>query len=38
MSTGNVRVVADKDGNVEETNDYYPFGELLRILDKKNMR
>ncbi|WP_247646024.1 RHS repeat domain-containing protein, partial [Bacteroides faecichinchillae] len=23
---GNVRVVADKDGNVEETNAYYPFG------------
>ena len=26
---GNVRVVADKDGNVEETNDYYPFGGLF---------
>ena len=23
---GNVRVVADKDGKLEETNDYYPFG------------
>ena len=23
---GNTRVVADKDGNVEETNAYYPFG------------
>ncbi|WP_129585937.1 RHS repeat-associated core domain-containing protein, partial [Bacteroides bouchesdurhonensis] len=23
---GNTRVVADKDGNVEETNNYYPFG------------
>ncbi len=23
---GNTRVVADKDGNVEETNIYYPFG------------
>ncbi|WP_333519670.1 RHS repeat-associated core domain-containing protein, partial [Bacteroides bouchesdurhonensis] len=23
---GNVRVVADKDGNVEEMNAYYPFG------------
>ena len=23
---GNVRVVADKDGNVEETNNCYPFG------------
>ena len=23
---GNTRVVADKDGNVEETNSYYPFG------------
>ena len=26
---GNIRVVADKDGNVEETNDYYPFGGLF---------
>ena len=26
---GNVRVVADKDGNAEETNDYYPFGGLF---------
>ena len=26
---GNVRVVADEDGNVEETNDYYPFGGLM---------
>lgn len=26
---GNVRVVADKDGNVKETNDYYPFGGLM---------
>ena len=26
---GNVRVVADQDGNVEETNDYYPFGGLF---------
>ena len=25
---GNVRVVADKGGNMEETNAYYPFGEL----------
>ena len=26
---GNVRVVADADGNVEEVNDYYPFGGLM---------
>ena len=26
---GNIRVVADKDGYVEETNDYYPFGGLF---------
>ena len=26
---GNVRVVADKDGNVEEANNYYPFGGLF---------
>ena len=26
---GNVRLVADKDGKVEETNDYYPFGGLM---------
>ncbi len=26
---GNVRVVADEDGTVEETNHYYPFGALL---------
>ena len=26
---GNVRVVADKYGNVKETNDYYPFGGLM---------
>ena len=25
----NVRVVADKDGKVEETNDYYPFGGMF---------
>ena len=26
---GNVRVVTDADGNVEEVNDYYPFGGLM---------
>ena len=26
---GNIRVVADKDGNVEETNSYYPFGGMF---------
>ncbi len=26
---GNVRVVADAEGNVEEVNDYYPFGGLM---------
>ena len=26
---GNVRVVADEQGNVEEVNDYYPFGGLM---------
>ena len=26
---GNVRVVADKEGKVEERNDYYPFGGLM---------
>ena len=26
---GNVRVVADKDGKVEERNDFYPFGGLM---------
>ena len=26
---GNVRVVADENGNVEEANDYYPFGGLF---------
>ncbi|WP_316242842.1 hypothetical protein [Bacteroides bouchesdurhonensis] len=26
---GNTRVVADKDGNVEETNAYYPFGGIF---------
>ena len=26
---GNVRVVADAEGNVEEVNDYYPFGGLI---------
>ena len=26
---GNVRIVADKDGKVEERNDYYPFGGLM---------
>ena len=26
---GNVRVVADAEGNVEEINDYYPFGGLM---------
>lgn len=26
---GNVRVVADEHGNVEEVNDYYPFGGLM---------
>lgn len=26
---GNNRVVADEDGNVEERNDYYPFGGLM---------
>ena len=29
MSTGNVRVVADRDGNVKEANSYYPFGGLF---------
>ena len=26
---GNIRVVADEDGKVEEVNDYYPFGGLM---------
>ena len=26
---GNIRVVADEEGNVEETNHYYPFGETF---------
>ena len=26
---GNIRVVADKDGTVEETNSYYPFGGMF---------
>ena len=26
---GNIRVVADEDGKVDEVNDYYPFGGLM---------
>ena len=30
---GNIRVVADEDGKVDEVNDYYPFGGLMSNVD-----
>ncbi len=35
---GNVRVVADEDGNVEEVNDYYPFGGLMSTSFRRSVQ
>lgn len=35
---GNVRVVADEHGNVEEVNDYYPFGGLMSTSSSKSVQ
>ncbi|WP_308768390.1 RHS repeat-associated core domain-containing protein [uncultured Bacteroides sp.] len=35
---GNVRVVADEDGNVEEVNDYYPFGGLMSTSSRRSVQ
>lgn len=35
---GNVRVVADEDGNVEEVNDYYPFGGLMSTSSRQGVQ
>ena len=35
---GNVRVVADEDGNVEEVNDYYPFGGLMSTSSRQSVQ
>ncbi|MRY91478.1 RHS repeat-associated core domain-containing protein, partial [Parabacteroides distasonis] len=35
---GNVRVVADERGNVEEVNDYYPFGGLMSTSSRRSVQ
>ena len=35
---GNVRVVADEQGNVEEVNDYYPFGGLMSTSSRRSVQ
>lgn len=35
---GNVRVVADGHGNVEEVNDYYPFGGLMSTSSRQSVQ